>query len=142
MRQSDFAYVNDVRAAIELRTPRTARMLLLTIGAMLIIGLVWAHFAILDEVKRGQGRVIPSQQMQVVQTLEGGIVREIFVQEGAIVKKGQPLMQIDDTNFAAQFGEVRERRAAAAARVARLQAEAEGSKPIFAAELKEIAPRA
>jgi adhesin transport system membrane fusion protein len=143
MRHSDFAYVNDVRAAVELRTPRTARMLLFTIAAMLVAGLVWANFAILDEVKRGDGRVIPSQQMQVVQTLEGGIVREILVQEGAIVQKDQPLMRIDDTNFAAQFGEVRERRAAMAARVARLEAEAQGLKqPVFAAELREIAPRA
>jgi membrane fusion protein, adhesin transport system len=142
MRHSDFAYVNDVRAAVELKTPRTARMLLFTIGGMLFCMLVWAHFAILDEVKRGSGRVIPSQQMQVVQSLEGGIVLEILVQEGAIVKKGQPLMRIDDTNFAAQFGEVRERRAAMAARVARLEAEANGSKrPIFEPELSQVAPK-
>jgi adhesin transport system membrane fusion protein len=142
MRHSDFAYVNDVRAAVELKTPRTSRMLLITIGAMLFCGLVWANFAILDEVKRGQGRVIPSQQMQVVQSLEGGIVQEILVQEGAIVKKGQPLMRIDDTNFAAQFGEVRERRAAMAARVARLEAEANGLKrPVFESELRELAPK-
>ena len=142
MRHSDFAYVNDVRAAVELKTPRTARMLLFTIGGMLFCMLVWAHFAILDEVKRGSGRVIPSQQMQVVQSLEGGIVLEILVQEGAIVKKGQPLMRIDDTNFAAQFGEVRERRAAMAARVARLEAEANGSKrPLFEPELSQIAPK-
>lgn len=143
MRHSDFAYVNDVRAAVELRTPRTARMLLLTISAMLVVALIWANFAILDEVKRGDGRVIPSQQMQVVQTLEGGIVQEILVQEGAIVQKGQPLMRIDDTSFAAQFGEVRERRAAMAARVARLEAEADGkSKPVFGPELRELAPGA
>jgi membrane fusion protein, adhesin transport system len=142
MRHSDFAYVNDVRAAVELKTPRTARMLLFTIAGMLFCMLVWAHFAILDEVKRGSGRVIPSQQMQVVQSLEGGIVLEILVQEGAIVKKGQPLMRIDDTNFAAQFGEVRERRAAMAARVARLEAEANGSKrPLFEPELSQIAPK-
>ena len=117
-------------------------MLLFTIGGMLFCMLVWAHFAILDEVKRGSGRVIPSQQMQVVQSLEGGIVLEILVQEGAIVKKGQPLMRIDDTNFAAQFGEVRERRAAMAARVARLEAEANGSKrPAFEPELSQIAPK-
>ena len=80
--------------------------------------------------------------MQVVQSLEGGIVLEILVQEGAIVKKGQPLMRIDDTNFAAQFGEVRERRAAMAARVARLEAEANGSKrPAFEPELSQIAPK-
>jgi len=142
MRQSDFAYVNDVRAAVELRTPKTARMLLFTICAMLVVALVWAYFAVLDEVKRGEGRVIPSRQMQVVQTLEGGIVREILVEEGAIVKKDQPLMRIDDTNFAAQLGEIRERRAAAAARVARLEAEAAGTKPTFDKELRDVAPQA
>jgi adhesin transport system membrane fusion protein len=143
MRHSDFAYVNDVRAAVELRTPRTARMLLITICAMMVCGVVWAKFAILDEVKRGEGRVIPSQQMQVVQTLEGGIVQEILVQEGAIVRKDQPLMRIDDTTFAAQFGEVRERRAAMAARVARLVAEAKGMpRPVFEEELRAVAPQA
>jgi adhesin transport system membrane fusion protein len=143
MRHSDFAYVNDVRAAVELRTPRTARMLLITVCAMMVCGVVWAKFAILDEVKRGDGRVIPSQQMQVVQTLEGGIVQEILVQEGAIVRKDQPLMRIDDTTFAAQFGEVRERRAAMSARVARLIAEAKGMpRPVFDDELSKVAPQA
>ena len=96
----------------------------------------------LDEVKRGNGRVVPSRSMQVVQSLEGGIVGEILVQEGAIVREGQPLMRIDDTNFAAQFGEVRERRAAMAARVARLEAEVTGSKPVFADELVAVARKA
>ena len=55
MRKSDFAFANDVRAAVELRTPRTARMLLSATLAMLIVGLIWAYFAVLDEVKRGNG---------------------------------------------------------------------------------------
>ena len=142
MRKSDFAFANDVRAAVELRTPRTARMLLSATLAMLIVGLIWAYFAVLDEVKRGNGRVVPSRSMQVVQSLEGGIVTEILAQEGALVREGQPLMRIDDTNFSAQFGEVRERRAAMAARVARLEAEVTGSKPVFADELVAAAPKA
>ena len=102
-------------------------MLLMTFLAMLVATfLMWAHFAVLDEVKRGNGRVVPSRQTQVVQTLEGGIVGDILVQEGAIVQQGQSLMRIDDTKFASEFGEIRERRAAMAARVARLEAEARG----------------
>ena len=54
----------------------------------MITAVVWAHFAVLDEVKRGNGRVVPSRQIQIVQSLEGGIVLEILVQEGAIVKQG------------------------------------------------------
>jgi adhesin transport system membrane fusion protein len=121
---SDFAFANDVRSAAALRTPRTSRLLLLSFLALMTTFLVWAHFAVLDEVKRGNGRVIPSRQIQVVQSLEGGLVGEILVQEGAIVQQGQSLMRIDDTKFASEFGEIRERRAAMAARVARLEAEA------------------
>jgi adhesin transport system membrane fusion protein len=139
---TDFAFANDVRAAVELRTPRTARMLLWSVLAMFVVGLVWAHFAVLEEVKRGNGRVVPSRQMQVVQSLEGGIIAEILVQEGAMVSEGQPLVRIEDTNFAAQFGEIRERRAATAARVTRLEVEALGHTTIeFAEDLKRDSPR-
>lgn len=126
MQQSDFAFANDVRAAIELRTPRTARMLLFAAIAMLVVGLIWAHFAVLEEVTRGNGRVVPSRSTQFVQSLEGGLVNEILVREGVIVQKNQPLMRISDVKFASELGEVRERRGAMAARVARLEAEAQG----------------
>lgn len=136
MQHSDFAFANDVRAAVELRTPRTARMLLFTAIAMVVVGLIWAHFAVLEEVTRGNGRVVPSRLTQFVQSLEGGIVNEILVQEGVIVQKDQPLMRISDVKFASELGEVRERRAAMAARVARLEAEAQGrSSVVFPDEL-------
>jgi len=143
MPPSDFAFANDIRSAAALRTPRTSRMLLRTFLALLLVFVVWAHFAVLQEVKRGNGRVVPSRQTQVVQTLEGGIVGDILVQEGAIVQQGQSLMRIDDTKFASEFGEIRERRAAMAARVARLEAEARGrSEVAFPDELGQVVPAA
>jgi adhesin transport system membrane fusion protein len=138
MRHSDFAFANDVRAAVELRTPRTARMLLVTTIAMIVIGLIWANFAILEEVTRGNGRVVPSRLTQFVQSLEGGLVNEILVREGEIVQHDQPLMRISDVKFASELGEVRERRAAMAARVARLEAEAQGRSTVTFPE--ELAP--
>jgi adhesin transport system membrane fusion protein len=87
--------------------------------------------------------VIPSRQTQVVQSLEGGIVQALLVQEGAMVQQNQPLINIADTKFAAELGEVRERRGGTAARVARLEAEANGlSAPRFSDELRKISPRA
>ncbi|WP_371423188.1 HlyD family type I secretion periplasmic adaptor subunit [Tardiphaga sp.] len=143
MSQSDFAFSNDVRAAMEMRTPRTARMLLMTVTGLLVVFLLWAHFAVLDEVKRGNGKVVPSRQTQVVQSLEGGIISELLIQEGAIVRKDQPLARIEDTNFAAQFGEIRERRSAMAARVIRLEAETFGKTSVeFPEDLIKLAPRA
>lgn len=130
MLSSDFAFANDVRAASLMRTPHSLRLLLFSSVALLVVFVIWAHFAILDEVKRGEGRVIPSQQIQVIQSLEGGIVNEILVREGAIVDKDQVLMKIDDTKFSSEYGELQERRAALAARVARLEAEARGRSEI------------
>jgi adhesin transport system membrane fusion protein len=143
MSQSDFAFSNDVRAAMAMRTPRTSRMLLMTVSGLLVVFLLWAHFAVLDEVKRGNGKVVPSRQTQVVQSLEGGIISELLIQEGAIVRKDQPLARIEDTNFAAQFGEIRERRSAMAARVIRLEAETGGKVSVdFPEELTRLSPRA
>jgi membrane fusion protein, adhesin transport system len=142
MAKSDFAFANDIRAAVELRTPRTSRMLLLSVLGLFVVGTAWAHFAVLDEVKRGNGRVIPSRQMQVVQSLEGGIIAAILVHEGTMVAEGQPLARIEDTSFASQFGEIRERRAAMAARVIRLDAEAQGlSEVSFPDDLTRESPK-
>lgn len=143
MQSSDFAFANDVRAAAELRTPRTSRLILFSTLGLMFTGLIWAYFASLDEVKRGNGRVVPSRQVQVVQSLEGGIVTNILTREGASVREGEPLMRIDDTNFASQYGEIRERRGATAARVARLEAQAsEKPKLVFPESLVRDAPRA
>ena len=111
MSRSDFAFANDIRAAVDLRTPRTSRLLLAASTALLVAFVTWAHFAVLDEVKRGNAKVIPSRQTQVVQSLEGGIIQALLVQEGAIVRQNQPLMNIADTKFASELGEIRERRA-------------------------------
>lgn len=115
MRHSDFAFANDVRAAAELRTPKTARLVLLGIIGLLTSAAIWAHFAVLDEVKRGAGRVIPSRQMQVVQSLEGGIIKKILVQEGDTVQEGQPVVQLDNTKFASDLGELQAKRDALSA---------------------------
>ncbi|ELB2163309.1 HlyD family type I secretion periplasmic adaptor subunit, partial [Vibrio parahaemolyticus] len=59
----------------------------------------------IDQVTVGQGKVIPSSQIQVVQNLEGGLVKEILVKEGQLVKKGQQLLLIDDTRFRSDYRE-------------------------------------
>ncbi len=127
MEPSDFSYANDIKAAVLMKAPRRARGLIIACGVFIVLALIWAALAIVDEVARGNARVVPSRSLQIVQTLEGGIVEAIHVQEGAIVKQGDVLMRIDDTSFAAQFGELRERQAALAARVARLRAESSGA---------------
>ncbi|HEU4660762.1 MAG TPA: HlyD family efflux transporter periplasmic adaptor subunit [Pseudolabrys sp.] len=131
MRQSDFSFANDVRAAAELKTPRTARLLLFATLMLIASGATWAHYAILDEVKRGEGRVIPSRQMQVIQSLEGGIVKEILVQEGDTVETGQIVARIDDTKFAADLGEAMAKRKTVAENLKLLDREVDLTRKLY-----------
>ena len=88
--------------------------------------MVWAKFAVLQEVTMGEGKAIPSSKIQVIQNLEGGIVTEIFVREGQMVNKGDTLLRLDDTRFLSNKGESEADRYALTAQVERLSAEAEG----------------
>ena len=82
-----------------------AHWLLWSIALFVSIALIWANYATLDEVTRATGRVIPSSQIQTIQNLEGGILQEINVNVGDQVKKGGPLLRIDDTRFNSSFKE-------------------------------------
>ncbi|GBD41280.1 Type I secretion system membrane fusion protein PrsE [bacterium HR39] len=124
----------------DLRVARAAHVLLLAILAFFVAFLSWAALADIEEVVRGQGRVVPSRQVQVVQHLEGGIVAEILVREGEIVEPGQVLVRIDDPQAASDYREKRARWLAVVAAIARLKAEIEGGGPVFPPEVVREAP--
>ncbi|MEM8812025.1 MAG: HlyD family type I secretion periplasmic adaptor subunit [Pseudomonadota bacterium] len=127
MSRDEFLFANNLKAALEDRPPRTAWVLVFAIAVLLLAGGAWAHFAVLDEVTTGPGKVVPSRQLQVVQPLEAGIVREILVREGQLVDQGQILMHIDDTAFSSELGELSRQRTALRAEAERLSAEARGA---------------
>ena len=119
--EDDFA--NDIAAArAGVDAPGLWRLLML-VALGLCAFVAWAATHRIEESARAPGRVIPSQQVQVVQTLEGGIVRAIRVAEGDIVAAGDVLIDIDDTRFGAERGELMERNSAIRAELARLAAE-------------------
>jgi len=120
---------------------RLAHVLLLSIFAVFVCFVVWARSATLDEVTRGDGKIIPSSQMQVVQHLEGGILAELMVEEGEIVDEGQVLMRITNKSADAELGEQRKRYSGLLAAAARLVAEAHGAEEIlFPDKVLENAP--
>ena len=94
---------------------------------MVIVLLAWASFAHVQEVARGDGKVIPSKQLQIVQSLDGGVVSEILVREGQVVDAGQLLLKIDETRATSGVRESAAQGFALRARQARLRALAEGS---------------
>lgn len=95
---------------IHVERPRFfAHVILWSTALFLLCALLWADFAVLDEVTVGQGKVIPSSQVQIIQNLEGGIVNKLFVKEGEVVDANQVLMQIDNTRFMATYKEAQKK---------------------------------
>jgi len=106
---------------------RAPHWLLLAIIAFVVVALVWAWLAQVDEIARGEGRVITASQTQYVQNLEGGIIEKIMVKEGDLVKKDQVLFQLDGMRFASAYREGQQGELGLRAKVARLTAEVQGT---------------
>ncbi|WP_273134419.1 HlyD family type I secretion periplasmic adaptor subunit [Marinobacter vinifirmus] len=123
------------------QSPVRARSMLY-MGALVILALIiWAYFAPLEEVTRGEGKIIPSSQLQVVQSLDGGIVKSIEVTEGQRVEKGQILMRLDQTRSLSDIRESQARILNLEAETTRLRAQIAAELPIFDPALAEKAPQ-
>ncbi|MFT2111927.1 HlyD family type I secretion periplasmic adaptor subunit [Marinomonas sp. 2405UD68-3] len=131
IKQGDLDYLSNRNAAFLLRSPRGGRIILWCIFIFVVCGLVWANYTVLDEVTVGEGKVIPSSQIQVVQNLEGGILKAIHIKVGQTVEKNQLLMTIENTEALSSFREQQVEFTSLSVRAARLLAEATGTKPQF-----------
>ena len=107
--------------------PLRARQLLRLAAFALLIMLIWAAFASIDEVTRGEARVVPTSQLQIVQSVDGGVVTELLVKEGQTVEAGQLLLKVDPTRFVSSMLESRSAQLAMQAKVLRLQALTRGT---------------
>ncbi len=126
MADVDLNFANDPRAVIESSVTPGAWRILLVIAVLFGLLVLWASVAHVNQMATGIGRVIPSSQVQVVQSLEPGIIAEILVAEGDSVTAGQDLVRIDDTGVASKLGELRKQQLALAAELDRLAAQARG----------------
>ena len=99
------------------------RWVLYSIALAFVAFVVWARWAEIDQISRAPGSVIPSDRLQVVQSADGGVVKEILVKAGERVKQGQLLVRLDRVKIAAAVDESRSRQAALLAQSARLNAE-------------------
>ena len=124
----------------DLRERRLPHIMLAAIALFFVAAIVWAVSFDIEEVARGDGRVITRSQVQVITNLEGGIIAEILVREGDVVKKGEPLIRIDPTRFDAAFKEGEQGALALQARIARLTAEAQRSAFVMPPAVKKANP--
>ncbi|MGB6241104.1 MAG: HlyD family type I secretion periplasmic adaptor subunit [Castellaniella sp.] len=119
--------IGDANWALSQQRTRGSRLLIWVSLLTLAVLLFWASTAEIDEVVRGEGKVVPSRQVQVVQSLDGGVVQEILVRPGDKVIKDQVLLRIDPTRYSSSLGENRAESLALKAKVARLEAIANDS---------------
>ncbi|MBU0824064.1 MAG: HlyD family type I secretion periplasmic adaptor subunit [Alphaproteobacteria bacterium] len=103
------------------------RRIILASGVGLFVFVSWASFAQVDEVTRGQGRVIPSSKAQIIQSSEPATILNIVVRPGQAVRKGQLLVRLDDTESSSQLGQIAAENRSLAARAARLGREGNGA---------------
>ncbi|MEO0443525.1 MAG: HlyD family type I secretion periplasmic adaptor subunit [Pseudomonadota bacterium] len=124
--QDDLSYASSASAAILYQSPQGGRQLLWAIILFILAMMIWSALATIDEFTRGDGRVIPSRSVQLVQNLEGGIVAEVFVREGQAVKQGESLLRLDDLRFSASLREATVNQTQLEIKSERLRAEARG----------------
>ncbi len=122
--------------------PLSKHIIMFAVCSFFFLFFVWASFAQLEVTTRGEGKVIPSKEIQKLSSLEGGIIDEILVKEGDEVTAGQIVVRLRDVGASADYGSNEARLLGLKAAIARLQAEVEGRVPEFPADVMEKAPQA
>lgn len=122
--RSDLEYMKSLSSAVLEKSTFSSRLVLWTILASITLLIVWAYFAKLDERVQGEAKVIPAKKVQIVQNLEGGIVNDIFIKEGDVVEKRQPLIKLQDVLLSSTRDENNIKIYELQARISRLYAQA------------------
>jgi membrane fusion protein, adhesin transport system len=138
---AEVGFAADADRALLEQEPLRAKVVLRVFWATLAVALLWAAITQVDEVTKGEGKVIPSKHLQVLQSLDGGVVSEILVKEGQVVEVGQVLVNVDPTRFDASVQENRAQSLALLARAAKLRALAEDTAFVAPPEALEQDPK-
>lgn len=131
--KEELAFLNSRSAAILEQTALRSRVFLWILVLSVVVGLFWMDRTKVDEVVKGSGKIVPSGRIKSIQNLEGGIIQEIMVKEGDSVKKGQPLLKIEDIFFSSSHEKNKLKYNELYAKLLRLKAEA-FSKPFIVPE--------
>lgn len=122
----DYEYIHSLSAAVLTTNPRRIRIVLYAWVAAVLIFVIWAAFAKVDEISRGNGSVVASGQNKIIQHLEGGIIEQIMIEEGQSVKANQPLIKVKNEKSFSSLESNQLNVDALKAKAARLKAEATG----------------
>lgn len=133
-------FMSELEAATRMKPSEKSHYLLIAIASLVVAFLIWSNLAEIEEITFGSGQVIPSQEIQVVQSLEGGIIEDILVSEGEKVDKGQVLLKVSDIAFASEGRGAEAKSLSLQAKKARLEAEAKDTEFIVPEEVVQKFP--
>ncbi len=140
-KKTDIEFTRDSMETAFAMVPFAGHFILVVCTTFLLIAIIWASFSTLNEETRAMGRVVPSGSIQIIQSLDGGIVKEISVQEGDSVEKGQVMMVVDDTQAASSVNEAQTKISSIKAKISRLMAESQGTPLLFPDSLVKNSPQ-
>jgi len=137
LRNYDVEYMNDIRASLLSQSTPKSRIILFLIISIILTLTIWAHFAKVEEITKGDAKIISKSREQVIQSLEGGILEEMKVKEGTIVNRGDVLLKIDPTRAQSSYREAKIKLLNLRASISRLRAEAYSMPLTFSHDLRE-----
>lgn len=136
--RDDLDFMSEIDAMKRMKPVWSSNLLLFSITLLVVAFITWASVFKIEEIIRGSGHVVPSSELQLIQSLEGGILAELFVQEGDRVEKGQKLARIRNVAFASEERGIEAQIYALKLKEARLQAEGKGHEFTIDGELKPV----
>lgn len=136
----DHNFMSELEAATRLKPSEGSHYLLLAVASLVGAFVIWSSASEIEEITYGSGQVVPTQEIQIVQSLEGGILSELLVREGQSVKKDQVLLKVNDVAFASEERGTEAKTFSLKAKRERLQAEAESKSFSISDEVREKFP--
>ncbi|MEN4770118.1 HlyD family type I secretion periplasmic adaptor subunit [Duffyella gerundensis] len=133
---SDAEFMNDVQASLMAQSTPGSKLVIWLIIAVIVGGLTWAKFARVEEITKGDAKIISKSREQIIQSLEGGILAEMNVREGSVVNRGDVLLKIDPTRAQSSYREVFSKVQGLKATITRLRAESYGQPLVFDEEVQ------
>ncbi|MBE5254211.1 HlyD family efflux transporter periplasmic adaptor subunit [Mixta mediterraneensis] len=138
MQSADMQFLDDLQNAIVMQKHPRSMAVLWLIVVIVISALVWSHFARVEEVTKGDAKVIPASHEQIIESFEDGTLETLFVKEGDLVEKGQPLLKLDSTRAEASYQEELSKTYSLKGAISRARAEAYDLPLIFPQEIQDV----
>ncbi|MDO6406238.1 MAG: HlyD family efflux transporter periplasmic adaptor subunit [Pantoea sp.] len=138
LQAEDMSFLDDLQNAIIMQKTPKSMLVLWLLVIVVVTSLVWAHFAVVEEVTKGEAKVIPASHEQTIESFEDGTLQELYVKEGQLVEKGQPLLRLDSTRSEANYQEELSKSYGLQGSIARARAEAYDLPLDFPDEIKDF----